>query len=84
MSRAVGAVSALHVLTLTPFFPSDQNEVSGCFVAEPTEQLRQFGVDSTVIAASPIYYPRKHSSSSARAECVRLVCPSQMEPEAAL
>ncbi len=71
MSRAGGVVAALHVLTLTPFFPSDQNEVSGSFVAEPIEQLRQFGVDSSVIAASPIYYPRKHSSSSAAAEWVR-------------
>jgi len=71
MSRAVGVVSALHVLTLTPFFPSNQNEVSGCFVAEPIEQLRQFGIDSSVIAALPIYYPRKHSSSSAAAEWVR-------------
>jgi teichuronic acid biosynthesis glycosyltransferase TuaC len=71
MFGAVDVVSALHVLTLTPFFPSDQNEVSGCFVAEPIEQLRQFGVDSSVIAASPIYYPRKHSSSSAAAEWVR-------------
>ncbi len=71
MSRAGGVVSALHVLTLTPFFPSDQNEVSGCFVAEPLELLRQFGVDSSVIAVSPIYYPRKHSSSSAAAEWVR-------------
>ena len=71
MSRAVDMVSALHVLTLTPFFPSDQNEVGGCFVAEPIEQLRQFGVDSSVMAVSPIYYPRKHSSSSAAAEWVR-------------
>lgn len=71
MSRAVGVVSALHVLTLTPFFPSDQNEVSGCFIAEPIEQFKQFGVDSSVIAASPIYYPRRHSSSSAAAEWVR-------------
>jgi glycosyltransferase involved in cell wall biosynthesis len=71
MSRAADMVSALHVLTLTPFFPSNQNEVSGCFVAEPIEQLRQFGVDSRVIAASPIHYPRKHSSSSAAAEWVR-------------
>ncbi len=71
MSRAVGVASGLHVLTLTPFFPSDQNEVSGCFVAEPIEQLSQFGVGSSVIAASPIYYPRKHSSSSAAAEWVR-------------
>ncbi len=71
MSRAAAVDSALHVLTLTPFFPSDQNEVSGCFIAEPIEQLKQFGVDSSVIAVSPIYYPRKQPSSSAAAEWVR-------------
>jgi len=71
MSRTGGVVPGLHVLTLTPFFPSDQNEVSGCFVAEPLELLRQFGVDSSVIAVSPIYYRRKYSSSSAAAEWVR-------------
>jgi glycosyltransferase involved in cell wall biosynthesis len=71
MSRAGGVVSALHVLTLTPFFPSDKNEVSGCFVAEPIEQLKQFGVDSSVIAVSPIYHPRKRPSPSAAADWVR-------------
>jgi len=71
MSGAADWVSTLHVLTLTPFFPSDQNEVTGCFIAEPIEPLRQFGVDSSVIAVSPIYHPRKHSSSSAAAEWVR-------------
>src|SRR5271157_2214140 len=71
MSRAAEVASALHVLTLTPFFPSDQNEVSGCFIAEPIEQLKEFGVDSSVIAASPIYYSRKQPSSSAAAEWVR-------------
>jgi teichuronic acid biosynthesis glycosyltransferase TuaC len=70
MSRAA-EVEALHVLTLTPFFPSDQNEVSGCFIAEPIQQLKQFGVDSTVIGASPIHYPRKRPSPSAAAEWVR-------------
>ena len=71
MSQAVGMESALHVLTLTPFFPSDQNEVNGCFIAEPIEQLKQFGVDSSVIAVSPIYYPRKRPSSTAAAEWMR-------------
>jgi glycosyltransferase involved in cell wall biosynthesis len=61
----------LHVLTLTPFFPSAQNEVSGCFIAEPIEQLKRFGVDSHVIAVSPIHYPPKYPSSSAVAEWVR-------------
>jgi len=71
MSRAAETGRGLHVLTLTPFFPSAQNEVSGCFIAEPIEQLRQFGVESSVIAASPIYYPRRQPSSSAKAEWVR-------------
>ncbi len=63
--------SALHVLTLTPFFPSVHNEVSGCFIAEPIEQLKQYGVESSVIAASPIYYPRRQPSPLAPAEWVR-------------
>jgi glycosyltransferase involved in cell wall biosynthesis len=71
MSRAGGVVSALHVLTLTPFFPSNQNEVSGCFVAEPIEQFKQFGVDSSVIAVSPIYHSRKQPSPLAAADWVR-------------
>jgi teichuronic acid biosynthesis glycosyltransferase TuaC len=61
----------LHVLTLTPFFPSDQNEVSGCFIAEPIEQLKQIGVDSSVIAVAPIYYPRRQPSPTAAADWVR-------------
>jgi glycosyltransferase involved in cell wall biosynthesis len=71
MSRAAEVDSALHVLTLTPFFPSDQNEVNGCFIAEPVEQLKQFGVESSVIAVTPIHCPRKQPSSSAAAEWVR-------------
>jgi glycosyltransferase involved in cell wall biosynthesis len=71
MARAAEVGPTLHVLTLTPFFPSDQNEVSGCFIAEPIEQLKQFGVDSSVIAVSPIYYPRKRTSSTSAAEWVR-------------
>ena len=63
--------SRLHVLTLTPFFPSDQNEVNGCFVAEPIEQFKALGIESSVIAVSPIYHPKKMASSSAPAEWVR-------------
>jgi glycosyltransferase involved in cell wall biosynthesis len=71
MSQVAEVGSTLHVLTLTPFFPSDQNEVSGCFTAEPIEQLKQFGIESSVIAAAPIYYPRKQPSPSAAANWVR-------------
>jgi teichuronic acid biosynthesis glycosyltransferase TuaC len=63
--------SALHVLTITPFFPSDQNEVNGCFVAEPIEQLRRLGVDCSVIAVSPLHHPRKRPILAAWAQWVR-------------
>src|SRR5258707_7821358 len=71
MSRAAEVGPTLHVLTLTPFFPSDQNEVSGCFIAEPLAQLKRLGVDSSVIAATPIHHAKKEPSSLAPAEWVR-------------
>jgi glycosyltransferase involved in cell wall biosynthesis len=61
----------LHILTLTPFFPSAENEVSGCFIAESLDQLKQLGVESTVIAVTPIHYARKKPSALAPAEWVR-------------
>ncbi len=71
MSPPTNASKALHVLTLTPFFPSDQNEVSGCYVAEPIEELRQLGVDCSVIAVSPIHHPRKRTVQGTAADWVR-------------
>ncbi|MGO9405457.1 MAG: glycosyltransferase [Terriglobales bacterium] len=71
MSRAEDGAAALHVLTLTSFFPSDENEVFGCFVAEPIQEFKQFGVEPSVIAVSPIYHPPRHSSPSAPADWVR-------------
>ena len=49
----------LHVLTLTPFYPSAGDEVSGCFVAELLEQLKNEDVTSTVMAVGNLYHPRK-------------------------
>jgi teichuronic acid biosynthesis glycosyltransferase TuaC len=71
MSELADASRRLHVLTLTPFFPSDKNEVSGCFVAEAIDQLKHFGVESKVIAVSPIHYPKKHAGPGVTAEWVR-------------
>jgi glycosyltransferase involved in cell wall biosynthesis len=44
----------IHVLTLTPFYPSENDEADGAFVAAPLEYLSAFKVDSTVIAAKPL------------------------------
>lgn len=61
----------LHVLTLTPFYPSSGDEVSGCFVAEALEQLTVRGIESSVIAVDSIYHPRKKSSGEFFAEWIR-------------
>jgi glycosyltransferase involved in cell wall biosynthesis len=50
----------LHVLTLTPFYPSREDAVDGCFVAEPLEALAK-GVVSTVLALQPFYRARRHT-----------------------
>jgi teichuronic acid biosynthesis glycosyltransferase TuaC len=70
MSQTTEVGSPLRVLTLTPFLPSEQNEVSGCFVAEPIAALAQFAIISNVIAVAPIYHPRKQMSLSAPADWV--------------
>jgi glycosyltransferase involved in cell wall biosynthesis len=49
----------VHVLTLTPFYPSQSDDSGGCFVAEPLQWLtRAEGVTNTVLAVQPIYRPR--------------------------
>jgi teichuronic acid biosynthesis glycosyltransferase TuaC len=45
----------LHLLTLTPFYPSANNDAGGCFVADPIRFLEKFQVKSTVMAAQPFY-----------------------------
>ena len=67
----VGIAAKLHLLTLTPFYPSLENEVSGCFVAEPLQQLQAIGVTSSVIAVESLYRAGKKVSRQFPAEWVR-------------
>lgn len=60
-----------HVLTLTHFYPSSGDEVSGCFVAETLEQLTAQGIESSVIAVDSVYHSRKISSRKFPAEWIR-------------
>ena len=62
---------SLHVLTVTPFYPSDGDEVSGCFVAETLRALNAYGVASSVIAVDSIYHGSRRSSLQFPAEWVR-------------
>lgn len=52
----------VHVLTLTPFFPSAENPVYGTYISEPIQHFAEFKLRSTVIAVSPLHHPR-HSAA---------------------
>jgi hypothetical protein len=54
----------LHVLTITPFYPSDRDDGFGCFVAEPLDTLAKTGVVSTVFAVRPWYREKLHARES--------------------
>src|SRR6266496_866730 len=45
----------LHVLTLTPFYPSEHDPAQGCFVSEPLRELKEESVINDVIAVQPFY-----------------------------
>jgi glycosyltransferase involved in cell wall biosynthesis len=50
------AAKTIQVLTLTPFYPSHDDDAGGCFVAEPLEALASTrGVENRVFAAQPVY-----------------------------
>ncbi len=66
-------LSTLHVLTLTPFYPSEESAVNGCFVAESLAELNSHGVRSSVIGVDTIYHSRRTSSDIYPAEWVH--CP---------
>jgi len=66
-----GPRAKLHVLTLTPFYPSDGDEVNGCFVAETLRQLNASGVESKVIAVDSIYHASRTASQQSPAEWIR-------------
>lgn len=61
----------LHVLTLTPFYPHERDDGSGCFVAEPLDALAESGIDNTVFAVEPWYRGRSCSTPSAAARWLR-------------
>jgi len=61
----------LHVLTLTPFFPSRDNDVNGCFIKEPLDFVIQQGVASSVIAVSLLHHRRRRPHPAAPATWVR-------------
>jgi teichuronic acid biosynthesis glycosyltransferase TuaC len=47
----------MHILTLTPFYPTAEDDASGCFIAESVHELQRQGIASSVIAVHPMYRP---------------------------
>lgn len=58
------AAEPVHVLTLTPFYPTENDEAGGCFIAEPLPWLAKAGIASTVLAVQPVYRPRVRARSA--------------------
>jgi len=54
----------LHVLTLTPFYPSEEDPAQGCFVSEPLHELKGENVVNDVIAVQPFYRGRARAVQS--------------------
>lgn len=63
--------SELHILTLTPFYPSKASEVNGCFVAESLAELSARGARSSVFAVNSIYHAGRISGALHPAEWIR-------------
>jgi len=55
----------LHVLTLTPFYPSERDDANGCFIAEPLTASTELGVQNSVLAVQPIYRDRERRHPNA-------------------
>jgi glycosyltransferase involved in cell wall biosynthesis len=62
----------LHVLTISPFYPTQGDDAAGCFVAEPLAALCQREVRHSVIAAQPLYRQSEQAGRNAPpAEAIR-------------
>ena len=63
VNRSAGA-KAIHVLTLTPFYPSEHDDAAGCFVSEPLDWLAKAGVLNSVFAVQPFYRAKLRARES--------------------
>lgn len=65
------ALKPIQVLTLTPFYPSAEDDARGCFVAEALPALTERAVRNEVIAIQPFYRRRITPCDTAPAKWVR-------------
>ena len=60
---------SLRVLTLTPFYPSEEDPSQGSFVAEPLRAIEHPKIRNCVIAVQPFYRPRLHAPTDEISSC---------------
>src|ERR1700756_569287 len=65
VEQTPGPRKRLHVLTLTPFYPSDDDDAQGCFVAEPLRAMKDLEITNSVLAVRPFYRGQARPSASA-------------------
>ena len=46
---------SLHILTITPFYPTVADDARGCFVSEPLPYLAKLGIEHSVLAVQSFY-----------------------------
>jgi len=67
--------AAIRVLTLTPFYPHADDDVDGCFIAEPLRAIQTFGVRSCVLFVRPVYRaPAKSKVDTPDVSSVHYLC----------
>jgi glycosyltransferase involved in cell wall biosynthesis len=55
----------LHVLTVTPFYPTARDGASGCFVAEPIAEMSGMGIRCSVMAVEALYRAAPEKNAAA-------------------
>jgi teichuronic acid biosynthesis glycosyltransferase TuaC len=63
-TKSPSGARPIHVLTLTPFYPSERDDAGGCFVAEPLEWVAKASVVNTVFAVQPFYREKVRARDS--------------------
>jgi teichuronic acid biosynthesis glycosyltransferase TuaC len=63
-AKSPNGARPIHVLTLTPFYPSEHDDAGGCFVAEPLDWVAKAGVVNTVFAVQPFYREKLRARDS--------------------
>ena len=58
------APKVLHVLTLTPFYPTEENDAQGCYIASSLKALEDAGVQNTVFSVQPFYRKKVRPNKS--------------------